>query len=139
MTGAENAGRLDSYKRAEDMGIEMEKMWVATLDRRTRHSHRVLDGEVQPTKEEFSNGCMYPGDPEGAPEEIYNCRCTMISQLKGFEKDISDLDLRHDSHLGDLTYDEWKEEKESESNPITLPEEKAENIKQSYIAEYRRR
>ena len=73
ITGAQNAGRIDSYNRAQEMGIELGKMWVATLDSRTRHSHRMLDGEVQPNNKKFSNGCMYPGDPDGAPAEIYNC------------------------------------------------------------------
>ncbi len=29
----------------------------------------------------FSNGCMYPGDPDGKPSEVYNCRCTMIAVM----------------------------------------------------------
>ena len=72
-TGAESAGRRDSYKRAQSMGIKMMQTWVATLDGRTRHSHRMLDGETIDVDGVFSNGCRYPGDPNGAPEEIYNC------------------------------------------------------------------
>ena len=72
-TGAESAGRRDSYKRAHGMGINMMQTWVATLDGRTRHSHRMLDGETIEIDGVFSNGCRYPGDPNGAPEEIYNC------------------------------------------------------------------
>ena len=72
-TGAENAGRTDSYKRAEDMGIEMEQQWLATLDGRTRHSHRQMDGEHVPIGKKFSNGCEYPGDPDGPAAEIWNC------------------------------------------------------------------
>ena len=72
-TGAQNAGRIDGYARAESLGVKLEKMWLATLDKRTRHSHRDLDGESVPIKEEFSNGLMYPGDPDGDGEEIYNC------------------------------------------------------------------
>lgn len=74
MTGsAENAGHYASYKRAENMGIELEKQWIATLDSRTRTSHRYLHGETQPMDEPFSNGLMYPKDPSGEPAEVYNC------------------------------------------------------------------
>lgn len=72
-TGAENAGRVDSYKRAEGVGIKMTQCWVATLDGRTRHSHRLLDGEEIEVGGTFSNGCRYPGDPNGSPSEVYNC------------------------------------------------------------------
>lgn len=108
MTGAQNAGRVDSYKRAEDMGIELEQTWQATLDNVTRHSHRQLDGESVPVGETFSNGCEYPGDPSGPPEEVYNCRCTLISSLKGFSHSLDDLSLRYDAGLEDMTYNEWK-------------------------------
>ena len=73
VTGAENKGRQDSYARAEADGIILERTWLATNDSRTRHSHAVLDGETKPIDTPFSNGLMYPGDPDGSPEEVYNC------------------------------------------------------------------
>ena len=73
VTGAENKGRQDSYARAEADGIILERTWIATNDSRTRHSHAVLDGETRPIDTPFSNGLMYPGDPDGSPEEVYNC------------------------------------------------------------------
>lgn len=79
MTGAENAGRMDCYEDAKQMGIQMKKQWVATLDDRTRESHADIDGEVVEVDERFSNGLMYPADPDGDPAEVYNCRCTMIA------------------------------------------------------------
>jgi SPP1 gp7 family putative phage head morphogenesis protein len=86
VTGAENKGRLDSHKRAEEDGIILEEKWVATKDGRTRHSHAVLNGETKKTNETFSNGLEYPGDPSGRPEEVYNCRCTMTAKVLGFKK-----------------------------------------------------
>ena len=73
VTGAENKGRQDSYARAEADGIILERTWIATNDSRTRHSHAVLDGETKPIDTPFSNGLRYPGDPDGSPEEVYNC------------------------------------------------------------------
>lgn len=109
-TGAENGGRINSYRRAQNMGIELDKMWLATLDERTRTTHRELDGEVKPVNEEFSNGLMYPGDPDGSPAEVWNCRCTLVSQLKGYKIDPTDMSLRRDEKLGDMSYEEWKGE-----------------------------
>ena len=86
VTGAENKGRQDSYARAEADGIILERTWIATNDGRTRHSHAVLDGETKPIDTHFSNGLMYPGDPNGRPEETWNCRCTVAAVVKGFKK-----------------------------------------------------
>ena len=91
VTGAQNAGRVDAYKRAEDMGIKMKQEWLAAHDGHTRESHAEVDGEQIEVGGTFSNGLAYPGDPGGAPEEVYNCRCTLmpalekLGQIKGKE------------------------------------------------------
>lgn len=119
-TGAENAGRIDSYKRAQDMGIDVGPAWMATLDGRTRDSHRHLDGERRNEKTgKFSNGCRYPGDPQGSPGEVYNCRCTLVAQIKGFESDFSDMSWRRHDQLGKMSYDEWRNEK-SKKKPAAI-------------------
>ena len=89
VTGAENKGRQDSYKRAEKDGIVMKREWIATNDSRTRHWHAELDGvEVgidEPWVNEFGE-IMFPGDPSADPANTYNCRCSMRSIVKGFKK-----------------------------------------------------
>ena len=86
VTGAENKGRQDSYARAEADGIILQKEWIATNDGRTRHSHAVLDGAIVDQDKKFDNGLMYPGDPSGRPEEVWNCRCTLVAKVNGFKK-----------------------------------------------------
>ena len=86
VTGAENKGRQDSYARAEADGIILQKEWLATNDGRTRHSHAVLDGAIVDQDKKFDNGLMYPGDPNGRPEETWNCRCTLVAKVNGFKK-----------------------------------------------------
>jgi len=109
VTGAENAGRIDSYIRAQNMGIKMKQVWMATLDSRTRDSHAMMDGEKRDPGKEFSNGCRYPGDPEGKPGEIYNCRCTLVAEVEGSDAyDPSDLSVRAKKLKG-MTYEEWKQ------------------------------
>lgn len=115
-TGAENAGRIDSYKRANDMGIDLEPAWMSTLDNRTRDSHRQLDGETRDAKSgKFSNGCRYPGDPDGTPAETYNCRCCLVAQIKGFEFDFTDTNWRNTYKMSDMTYEDWKNGKRHKS------------------------
>ena len=63
-----------------------EEEWIATNDKRTRHSHAIMDGETKGVNGKFSNGLEYPGDPNGAPAEVYNCRCTMTARVLGFRK-----------------------------------------------------
>ena len=86
VTGAENKGRQDSYARATADGIILQKEWIATNDSRTRHSHAALDGATVDQDKKFDNGLMYPGDPSGRPEEVWNCRCTVAAVVKGFKK-----------------------------------------------------
>lgn len=137
MTGAQNAGRVDAFARAQSMGIELEQQWVATLDNRTRHSHRAIDGETVEVGGMFSNGCRYPGDPAGPPSETWNCRCSLSSFVKGFERDLTDLSLRHSDNLGGMTYEEWLEAKPV-YQPITRQEEISKAMKRRYVNEYRR-
>jgi SPP1 gp7 family putative phage head morphogenesis protein len=84
VTSAENKGRMDMLHNAEEKGVKVEKGWLATEDSRTRESHRMVDGEFVGIDEEFSNGLQFPGDPDGAPEEVYNCRCTLVYKVVGF-------------------------------------------------------
>ena len=107
-TGAECAGRVDSYKRAESMGIDLQQEWMSTLDNRTRHSHRAMHGERIPVDGTFSNGCRFPGDPHGPAEEVYNCRCTLVSAIKGFEGDK----VTYSPKMGDMSFEEWVGEHE---------------------------
>jgi uncharacterized protein with gpF-like domain len=109
VTGAECAGRMNSYERAKGMGIKLKKEWVSTLDNRTRHSHRQLDGVRidNDEKAKFSNGCRYPGDPTARYAEICNCRCTVIAAVEGFETDDAE---RWSKLPKGMTYEEWKNE-----------------------------
>ena len=89
VTGAENKGRMDSYQRAQDDGIILEKEWLAAIDKRTRDWHRDLNGVTKPIDEPFHNDfgdIMFPGDPSADGANVYNCRCTLISKVKGFKK-----------------------------------------------------
>ena len=96
-TDAENKARLDGMYRAEDMGNSITKIWMATLDNRTRDSHARLDGAEITLDDAFDNGLQRPRDPDGSFAEICNCRCTLkygVGQSKGATRS---------SRLGDVT------------------------------------
>nr|DAL16906.1 MAG TPA_asm: minor capsid protein [Caudoviricetes sp.] len=137
VTGAQNAGRMDSYAAAEKMGIKLKKEWLATLDSRTRHSHAMLDGEQVAQDKKFSNGCRFPGDPQGPPWEIYNCRCTLIAAVDGV--DTSDgLRRTRDGLISDMTYAQWEASKQGYSGKQLSPyhmgsEKSAKDVTKKYI------
>ena len=139
-TGVENAGRVDSYKRAEEMGIELEQEWLATLDGRTRHEHRLLDGQRVKVGEKFKVAgyeIAYPADPTAPAFLVYNCRCTLIAALKGHGTDASDTSNRNTNHMEEETYEEWKNSKTTKSEKITKQDETAEKKKKEYTDEYK--
>lgn len=62
------------------------RVWVSVLDERTREAHVEADGQETEPGENFNvdgEELQYPGDPEGSPENIVNCRCCAIIISKG--------------------------------------------------------
>ena len=116
-TCAQNAGRTRSYQRAVNMGIELYQVWLAALDSRTRSSHRHMDGEkvkvIKGKQVKFSNGLRYPADPDGRAEEVWNCRCTLVTSFEENE-DFSDIKERANK-LDGQAYKEWKNEHKQKS------------------------
>lgn len=104
VTGSENVGRNDSYLWADKQGIVMKKVWLATEDHRTRNSHLKINGEEVDPKDSFSNGLRYPADPSGAPREVYNCRCTMITNIAGFRRADGSIIEIGEQQTPDATY-----------------------------------
>ena len=87
VTGAENKGRQDSFKKAQDDGVIMEREWIAAHDDRTRAWHADLDGVRVGVDEPWENDygkIMFPGDPTADPANVYNCRCSIRAHVKGF-------------------------------------------------------
>jgi SPP1 gp7 family putative phage head morphogenesis protein len=122
VTGAENKGRMDSYQRAQDDGIILEKEWLAAIDKRTRDWHRDLNGVSIPIDKPFHNDfgdIMFPGDPSADGANVYNCRCSMASVVKGFKK------AQVEKAMEEKTYKSFtKEEYENFQKPYELsPEE----------------
>ena len=116
MTSAENAGRVDSYRRAVDMGLQVEQQWMATLDLRTRETHRLLDkqhvpvgGYFQPKGYGPKYRIRFPADPAALGEMTWCCRCTLVAW---FPDSVEDVDRWSKLPEG-MTYEDWKNMKEA--------------------------
>ena len=123
ITGAENAGRVTRMEEAQEMGITVQKKWIATLDHRTRDAHQHLDGQIQDVDKPFESilgDIMFPGDPDAEPANVYNCRCTLgyhypeYSQA-GQRRAYNDPDSRESEVIDYVTYDQWKIDRQSAS------------------------
>ena len=98
---------------AREKGADVLKQWDATLDGRTRPSHREVDGEIRELDEVFSNGLQYPGDPKGAAAEVINCRCALLQRARWAldEDELNTLQERAEFFLLDKSakFEEFKE------------------------------
>ena len=114
-TSAQNAGRYEAFHRAKNLGVDLTIEWQATLDGRTRHDHRLMHGQRREVDEPFKlpsgQEILYPADSRsGSYElqgEIWNCRCTLLSWVKGFEGET----VKESPKMGDMSFDEWQHAK----------------------------
>jgi hypothetical protein len=78
--GASNKGSFDG---AVASGLDMKKVWMTSGKPGVRPTHQEYErkGPVD-MQYSYAQGLKHPGDPDGDPEEIINCRCTI-----GYEVD----------------------------------------------------
>lgn len=152
VTGAQNAGRMDSYVAAEKMGIKLKKSWLATIDGRTRHEHALLDGQTVDTDKPFKvDGyeLMFPGDPSGPAHLTYNCRCALIAAVDGVDTSNAQRRVRNpetgkNELVSDMTYSEWAGWKKKEPKKAVKPSftpastiEEAQKYAEKYVDDYK--
>ena len=87
LAGAVNGGSLAATQIVQSAtGVQYAKVWTTAPGARyPRHeNYPDLNGQVQNSLDgTFQVGdaqLRYPGDPDGPPEEVCNCRCTLIYQ-----------------------------------------------------------
>jgi len=81
-----SASNQASQMAVESTGLKYKKYWSTSGLPGIRPSH--LDAEqysaenngIEPNAV-FPNGLLYPGDPAGPPEEVINCRCTILHEV----------------------------------------------------------
>jgi hypothetical protein len=80
-----SASQYAGLAAAKDAGVPMTKTWNTNIDGRERDTHRAADGQTVPLDGVFTVGgeeLEHPGDPEGSPEEVIQCRCFLTYTVK---------------------------------------------------------
>ena len=138
-TNAQNGGRYGAYRRLEANGVPLTLQWEATLDMRTRHEHRMMHGQRRNVNQPFvvdGVEILYPawlgiGDYKVPPDLVWNCRCTLLAFVKGFEHDA----IKTSERMEGLSYEDWLNAKER-PDPITKQRDIGEMMRMRYIREY---
>lgn len=102
---AYNGGTYSGFlSYAGQLGGSWEKVWLETHDHRTRDTHREgvqgFGGQRVPLTAMFRHGeieMLYPGWPEGPPDETINCRCSILLAREGEIIDFSNRHYKGDS------------------------------------------
>lgn len=87
----QESANLQTMQEASQAGVITKKMWVSTLDTRTRDTHRHLDGQIVGIEEKFKSKSGFTAlapHQFGSPAEDINCRCTMIVVVDGLEPKV---------------------------------------------------
>ena len=85
---AQNMAELARSYEAREQGLEVEKMWDATLDSAVRPEHARLDGKRVPIDGKWNMAgyeVSHPGDPSLPPSLSINCRCHSVTVTKEYE------------------------------------------------------
>ncbi len=114
---AQGEGRKYGFEKAKEAadkeGIKMVRVWLATLDGRTRDSHQAMDGQYEDENGQFhfpEGGVADGPGMSGIAAEDINCRCDTYTQVEdippGKRQDMEDDEL-----IEYKTYQEWAKEK----------------------------
>lgn len=99
----------DARIKAKENGCNIVKQWDATLDGKTRPTHRRLDGQIREVDEPFEIDGKKAMQPVGfgLPEEDINCRCVSLTRAKWAlnEKELETLKKRAEFFRLDKTKD----------------------------------
>jgi hypothetical protein len=148
VSGAGECGKVTAMKNAEIKGLEMEKLWTATLDFRTRDEHRELDGMRVGLDEEFAPGLRFARDPEAPAHQRCNCRCATKRVYKGWVNTGQRREnIRHPLPGGgwekplvpQMTYKEWYEMKVHELGEVEIKRQVKEMKREQQQRYYRKR
>lgn len=78
---ASNFARQESFAQ---FGVKRQR-WFTALDERVREAHARAHGQVRSLGETFEVGgeaLRFPGDPNGSPENVIQCRCTLLPVIE---------------------------------------------------------
>lgn len=107
-----NDGNYASSLYAQSKGINIKKMWLATLDMKTRPVHAELDSDTQEIEKFFESGAglvMRPGQFSNVGQNA-NCRCTIIDIINDEKPSIrmgTNPDTGKTETFSYKSFDQW--------------------------------
>ncbi len=117
-----NAGAYANSQAVNAQGVNNQKIWISTLDLRTRDSHGNLDGTIKELNQKFvgSNGSgLRPGAMSSASENI-NCRCRLADVIDGVPPEIR-RGINPETGESELfewkTFEDWKKSNNLKTGP----------------------
>jgi len=106
---AVNAAQADLYAKAKSAGINGNDIWDATLDGRTRETHRLMDG-VKKSEDGYFHGAIgkapYPVWEGLSASERIQCRCRIRFEVESYAPTIRRS--RDQGIIPYQTYPEWE-------------------------------
>lgn len=83
----------DAQWKAKEKGADVVKQWDASLDGRTRDTHRKLDGQIRELDEDFEVNGARASAPGmfGEPAEDCNCRCALLQRARWALEDNAEM------------------------------------------------
>ena len=75
-----NGGWLEAFKQSKI--IEKKEWYHAGSSLNDRPEHISISGEKVDLDNKFSNGLMFPGDPNASPDETVNCKCIILEVVE---------------------------------------------------------
>ena len=139
---AREMGSLAATVEAAEMGINMKRRWLATLDGRTRDTHGAMDGQEIDVFDEEGNLAKFRSPEGGETEhpggfgiagEDINCRCSTIDIVQGYEPTTRRARLTEEEYQQRLKDEITLAAKEGRQ-PIRLP--RSEVIPYTNFTEY---
>ncbi len=111
-------GQQAAYAKAEGLGIELEYVWDAALDKRTRAAHGELDGQKRGEDGFFNTPVGKVAAPlqSGVASFDIHCRCSLRAQIPGYPPQMRYV--RGDGKRPWIGYDAWKKAKEAGGDPF---------------------
>ena len=107
----QSIAQLDSTEYAESKGVKGKKVWVSTLDSRTRPDHQMMDGVEADENGVFTLPDGSRGEAPGLLDNYdqnINCRCTYIYVID----EMPELRREKGGIREYRTYQEWAKEKQ---------------------------
>ncbi|WP_214607204.1 phage minor head protein, partial [Mycobacterium tuberculosis] len=82
------ASNLGSRAAAKETGLQLEKEWIATPDKRTRKAHKAANGQTRDFDEPYivwGDRLQFPGDTSHGAKlrNVIQCRCVEGYHVKG--------------------------------------------------------